>query len=257
MKVLISVAVAGAAILGGCASSEPLLRPETSLARLAMFDDANQARNLEKALTDPEIAILLDADIKAKLPTSIAVAKVTCHYAGDSAHLDTIGTEELAGWAKAAAKQPLIKGVHPVSALSHASESVNIASLRRSAARMGCELLLVYLRADSGVDNYNDAAILYWTFAGLWLVPGNTYEHQTLMEAVLVDCRTGAILGTATGESKLSRHHAAAYKDITVDQLTQEAPKKALADVQDRFAQTLDGIVRAAEAKAKAQTAMP
>jgi rhombotail lipoprotein len=116
---------------------------------------------------------------------------------------------------------------------------------------MGCELLLVYLQGDSSVDNYNDGAILYWTLVGLWLVPGNTYEHLCVMQAILVDCRTGAVLGTATGEGRLSRLHAAAYQDITRGQLQREAPRKALADVQKSFAKTLADVVQAAQKDAK------
>ena len=235
-----------AAVLGGCASDAPLFAPDMGMMRLALVEDANQAQRLEKALTDPEIANLLDADIKAKLPTPLAVAKVG-GYARNLG-VETLSADELRGWERCVQGQPQIKGVRAVSSLTMGSDSASLAALRRSAAKMGCELLLVYLEGDSTADNYNDGAALYWTFVGLWLIPGNTYRHLTVMQAVLVDCRTGVVLGTATGEGRLSRSHAAAYTDITRDQLAQEALQKALAEVQKAFALTLRDVVEAADA---------
>ena len=115
-------------------------------------------------------------------------------------------------------------------------------SLRPAAARMGCELLLVYLQADSSVDNYNDAAALYWTLIGLWLVPGNVYEHRTVMQGVLMDCRTGMILGTVTGDCHREKAYAAAYQTIAVDQLSSETPAGALADMQKGFAPLIRSV---------------
>ena len=57
-------------------------------------------------------------------------------------------------------------------------------------------------------------------------MPGSVYEHQTVMQAILVDCRTGAILGTATGDSHLKENYAAAYEDITVGRLSQQGPQR-------------------------------
>ena len=47
-------------------------------------------------------------------------------------------------------------------------------ALRVAAARLHCELLLVYMQADTQADHFNDASVLYWSIVGLWLAPGNT-----------------------------------------------------------------------------------
>ncbi|HUT59058.1 MAG TPA: hypothetical protein VNA25_14510 [Phycisphaerae bacterium] len=253
MRLACCVVAAVSAVLGGCASYAPLAAPEASMARSGVIDDPNQAKRLERVLTDQDIALLLDADIKAKLPSALAVAKITSQCAGYQPFLETIDAEELQGWANAAGKHPSILGIHPVSPLVHSQDRATLHSLRQAAARMSCELLLVYLQADSSVNNYNDAAVLYWTVVGLWLVPGSTYEHQTVMQAILVDCRTGMILGTATGDCHLKRHYAAAYKDIATDQLSRDAPVQALKDLQTGFVNTIDGVVRTATAKGNQQ----
>jgi hypothetical protein len=244
------------ACLTGCSAAQPLLRPEMGMMSLSLLEDANEARRLEKALTDPQIADLLDADIKAKLPTPLAVAKVSSRYCGDRPHLDLISAQELQGWSQVAEGLPQIRGVRVIPNLDQDS-SVSLWALRHSAAKMGCELLLVYLQGDSSVDNYNDAAVLYWTFIGLWLAPGNTYERLTVTQAVLVDCRTGAVLGTAAGEGRLSRSHAAAFTEITRDQLDQEAPRKAMESLQKAFSQTLREVVQAADSPSRALRTAP
>ena len=137
-------------------------------------------------------------------------------------------------------------GVHPVSQLVTGEAPANLRELRTAAARMNCELLLVYLQSDTAVDNLNDAAALYWTFVGLWLVPGNVYEHRTLMQAIVVDCRTGAILGTATGDCRLERLSPAAFGDVQRDKLAAQAPERALADLQKSCKVLFRGLAGAA-----------
>ena len=145
------------------------LRPEASWSRSHLLDDANQAARLERAMTDQDIANLLDADIKAKFPTGVAIAKVQSGY---QPSLETISAEELEGWSKAVQRQKMILSVHPVTSLAIGDRPIfTLRDIRTAAARMGCELLLVYLQADSSVKNLNDAAALYWTFAGLGWCP--------------------------------------------------------------------------------------
>jgi hypothetical protein len=211
-----------------------------------VINDPNQAARLEAAMTDDDIAALLDAEIHAKLPTAVAVAKIRSQCSGYQPGLETIDATELQGWETATGKAGNITGVLPVTHLSHPGSDATLHSLRTAAARMGCELLLVYLEADSSVDNYNGAAVLYWTLLGLWLAPGNTYEHQTVMQAVLVDCRTGAILGTATGDCHIKRHYIAAYKDIVTADVNKETPRRALNDLQEGSVGMFQGVVRKA-----------
>lgn len=230
----------------GCASAKGLTQPYPNLA--PVINDPNQASRLEKAMTDGDIADLLNVDVHAKLPTSIAVARVESQCRGYQPALATIDAEEMNAWEKAVAGQARITGVHAVTPMLHEADRPTLHSLRVAAARLNCELLLVYLQADSEVDNFNEAAALYWTFVGLWLAPGNTGEHRTVMQAVLVDCRTGVILGTAMGDSHQKRIYAAAYKDIHAAGLSKTAAEKAMADLQKSVGELVPKVVRAAVA---------
>jgi len=250
MRTSIAMALALAATaLGGCASAHELARP-AGIARSGLINDPKTVSRLEKSLTDRDIARMLDVDVRAKLPTTVAVARLESRCRGYQPYLATVDAEELNAWRTCLAGVEHVRGVHPVSPLTHAqADRPTLHSLRVAAAKLNCELLLVYLQADSSVDNFNDAAALYWTFVGLWVVPGNVYEHRTVMQALLVDCRTGVVLGTATGDSHQKQVYAAAYEKIAKGKLSARAPAEALADLHKASRDLLTRTVRAAQAR--------
>ncbi|MHC4789552.1 MAG: hypothetical protein ACYS8K_10175, partial [Planctomycetota bacterium] len=83
---------------------------------------------------------------------------------------------------------------------------------------------------------------------GLWTVPGNVLEHKTVMQAILVDSRTGVILGTATGDAHLKRRYPAAFEDQRRADLQAEAPAAALADLQTGVRRLTKQVVETAVA---------
>lgn len=240
-------------LAGGCFTHRALAAPVAAMERSGLINDPRQVSRLEKAMTDGDITRLLDVDVKAKLPTSLAVAKLDSHCSGYQPYLDRIDADELAAWEKIVSAQPHVRGVQPISNLamgdSMRAERMTLHSLRVAAAKLHCELLLVYMQADSSVDNFNDAAALYWTFVGLWVAPGNVVEHRTVMQAVLVDCRTGVILGTATGDARDERTTPAAYVRIQEDKLAAQVPAAALADLQTGVDRLLAAVVARAVAR--------
>ena len=248
MKRTIGTLTVLAAALAGCDSHHALVEPVADLLSAGVVNDPAQASRLERALTDRDIANLLDAKVRAKLPSGVAVAKLTSECSGFQPHLEPLDANELLAWEKAVDGQPLLRGIRPVSLLSHRSDKPTVHSLRVAAARMNCELLLVYLQSDSTVDNYNDAAVLYWTILGLWTAPGNTMEHKTVLQAILVDSRTGVILGTATGDAHLKRTYPAAFEEQRRAELDDEAPAQALADLQTGFRRLVKQVVETAVA---------
>ena len=236
MRRLIAAALLLAASAVGCASSHTLLAIEAPLARSGLITDRKEVSKLEKSLTDADIAAMLDANVAAKLPSPVAIARLESNCSGYQPFLANISAEEMVGWEKTVAGVSSLTGVVPVSPLSHGSSNATLHSLRAAAARMDCELLLVYISVDSAVDNYNDSAVLYWTLVGLWTVPGNVYEHRTVCQGLLLDCRTGMILGTCSGDDHVKQAYPAMYKSIQEDKLPPKTRAKALKDLQDGFA---------------------
>jgi len=252
VKSIVLGVIVVSSVLAGCASHHELAAPRADLARSGLINDPAEVSRLEKAMTNGEIASLLDLDVKAKLPTTLAVARLESLCAGYQPRLQRIDGEELGRWQDIASRQPHVDGVQPISSLAFGNSlsepQLTLRSLRVAAARMHCELLLVYMRGDSSVENYNDAAVLYWTLVGLWVVPGHTLEHKTVMQAVLVDCRTGMILGTATGSGYEKRNCTAAAIDIHRAKLASAVPVAALGDLHDGVKHLLGDVVNRAVA---------
>jgi hypothetical protein len=224
--------------------------PNADFHRAGLANEA-QAKELEKSMTDGDIARLLDVQVQAKLPTSLAVAKLQSHCGGYQPYVAEIDADELLAWEDIVKTQRQIVGVQPVTTLGLESEQPTLYSLRTAAARLHCELLLVYFQVDSQVDNFNDAAVLYWSIAGLWTVPGNEVEHKTVIQAVLLDCRTGMILGTATGDHHAKKLCPAAFVDQRKTELSKSCNTEALTDLQKGCRKLLDQTVAAATAAAK------
>ncbi len=232
---------------GGCASHHALRPPVAEWARVGLAEDPNQARRIEEALTDREIATMLDADVRARLPATVALATIRSHCRGYQPYLAPVAGDELAAWERAAEVRGL-RGVQPITRVLHPAEKPTLDSLRQAAAKMGCELLLVTLRGDSSVENFNDAAVLYWTVLGLWLVPGSEMESRTIIQAALIDSRTGMVLGTATGDAHDKRVYPEAFADQRRAELSAEVPAAAGADLRTACRRLLQRAVDAAEA---------
>ena len=255
MKKLATVTVLLTVMSSGCATHHTMSEAGESIAVSTLGATATERAQLERAITDGDIAKLLDAKVRAKLPTTLAVAKLKTGYGHGYRYqsipgLETRGTEELDSWEKVVADEPLITGVQPIAALAvrkpkEEERFTLLRALREAAARQNCELLLVYVQDDRCLENLNDAAILYWTVIGLWLVPGTEIEHRTIMQAVLVDCRTGTILGTATGEDHPKRTYPAAFTGIKHDKLAAQTAEKSLQDLQVGCRKLLGKVVAA------------
>ncbi len=238
-----------AASLTGCKSHYAMAPLPMNLAAAELTDDEARQEALERKYTDRDIADLLDADIQARLPSSIAIARLKSHCSGYQPYLDRLTAEELAAWEEKLADHPQIAGVQPVTEFIHGDKRPTLHSLRVAAAKTNCELLLVYLQSDGSVDNFNEAAILYWTLVGLWIVPGNTVEHRTVIHAALLDCRTGAILGTASGDASEKTICSAALVKPTETRLARRAREDATADFRDGAAGMVAAVVRTSLAK--------
>lgn len=229
-------------MLSGCATHIPMGTTEARLGQFAPVSGPDRREKLEQAMTDQDIAALLDVNVQAKWPSDVAIAKLAASGLGTPAMLAEIDAAEMAGWEKTAADHPNVKSVNPVTPLSHTSEHVTLRSLRLAAARMNCEVFLVYLQADSAVSNRNDASALYWTGVGLWLVPGHEVEHKTVLQAALIDCRTGMMFGTATGDSHIQRLCPWMFTDNRRTQLARQAPLEAVAELQTNTAKLLTRV---------------
>ena len=218
-----------AAAVSGCATHHKMAEPNR-LSRAGLMDDAQESAIVDQATSGAAAGRLIDAKVQVKLPASLAVASLAT--VGRRCGLRPMGTDELAEWRKAVAGIPQIVSVQPLASVVTSEAGLKLRDLRMGAMKLNCRLLLAYLQGDSTSDNYTNSSLLYWTVAGLWLASGNEYEHRTLMQAVLVDCQSGAILGAAVGDCRLKEACTAAKCKFVEDALAREAPRRALAALE-------------------------
>jgi hypothetical protein len=222
--------------------------PKASLKGFCVDQSDKQARKVAETSQNAAIAALLDEgeSVQFKFPAAVAVARLRPSWdynAGNQRFgLDTIDSLELDAWNRAVAGQHTVTDFRAIPPIIITEPCVDIRSLREASARLKCELLLVYAQDESSVDNFNDAAALYWTFIGIWLVPGDVVEHKAVAQAILIETRTGSILGTAVGTSYLKQIIPLAYRDITHDKLAKQTRTQALADMQAKSAVLLHKI---------------
>jgi rhombotail lipoprotein len=252
-KTIMSVAVVAMGAIG-CARDNKLATPEVRLGELATTQPSGPATGIRQAKGDEEIASVLDVRVRPRLPARLAIARLASTY-GD-VRMEAIDRDERGAWEKTLEGLREITGVEPLGTLSVEGKP-NFRALRLAAANMNCELLLVYMHASASVDNFNGAAGLYWTFVGLWLVPGSTREHKTVMEAVLLDCRSGAILGTASGSAHAREMYPAAFGGIVSARQERQTPPKAMKELQAAARAMLERVIRSAGAGGDVPTTAP
>jgi hypothetical protein len=165
-------------------------------------------------------------------PQLLGVVKLEPPGSGEALNVVAIESEELSSWGKAVTASGKAGAVRALPAIPLDHQQNALDSLRLTAARMQCDLLLIYAGFGARASHFNNAAALYWTLIGLWLAPGDTLEEKAVMQAVLIDCRTGAIIGTATGDAHMREYSPAAYSEIARARLAKKVPPKALASLQ-------------------------
>ena len=241
-------------LLSGCgAPYKGIVKPVTSLSKLSP--------ELEN-LSDFAIDAHLKGDVQPVFPCSLAIAKLQTprtwsgYASSEKAVLVVPGGDEAAAWRKLADPSPdgasPIDQVHFISGLLAESQPT-LKNLRDAAALVRAPLLLVYLQADTSDSGYNDAAMAYWTFIGLFVVPGNRVGHYTACQAVLVDTRTGMVVATADGEGQREEDVLPGAVDIAEDRVEREAQAEALKAVQANVRQVILELSRRTAASGPAE----
>jgi len=232
-----------AAGLAGCAADA---FPWTKAALRGAIIAPEEAERMRLAAANKLTAELLDAKAGAKLPTTLALAKLYNQGGGFETGLSLIEAEEMTRWEQTVANHPKLAGIQPIPSLVLRPErdgpAVTLRSLREASARIGSELLVVYLQNDRTEEHTNAASALYWTVLGLWLAPGHELRAETTMQGIVVDCRTGKILGSAISKAREEKTCAAMAVDDQRRRITKEAESQARKDLHTRIGQVLSRV---------------
>lgn len=77
----------------------------------------------------------------------------------------------------------------------------------------------------------NNAALLYWTIVGMYVIPGNENSIQTFVDTAVFDVKSRTMLFRAPGINKLSKRTTAIGIDSTLEQKSREGFGLAVADM--------------------------
>jgi hypothetical protein len=199
-------------------------------------------------LSDQKIETYLKAKVTPVFPTTLAVAKVKIPYYdyGTSYQygerhpeimvLENLQGDEAAGWQKftemkLANNRRVIEQIQFLSPLL-VDGLPTLKKLRDAAAIVHAPMLLVYVQQDDTAGGYNDAAVAYWTFVGLFFVPGNTVGYYSTCQAILVDTQTGYILATAQSDAMREEKVLPGMVDTVKLRLRTQARAESLQQIQ-------------------------
>ena len=88
-------------LAAGCASHAKLVSPRLRW-EAAGVTDSDQGRQIATAMTDEDIARLLDVRVEARLPTALAIAKLDDACGSYQPHLARLDGAELESWEEVA-----------------------------------------------------------------------------------------------------------------------------------------------------------
>lgn len=182
-----------AALLSGCGMAPPPSaaspRAEASPAPLAR---SFYAKDASGALSESDLQHVLESPIDLQFPARIGVVPLA--QAFDAQSKASITTRSIASrdFALALSGNPNFSHVSDVS--TELPNSGGIEGLRVIAARYRLRYLLLYSERFEDDTHLNGLAWLYPTLLGVFVSPGVTVESRGLLQADLLDVRTGTVL---------------------------------------------------------------
>jgi rhombotail lipoprotein len=97
--------------------------------------------------------------------------------------------------------------------------------------------LVSYDQVTQSVEN--NAALLYWTIVGMYLIPGNENSIQTFVDTAVFDVKSRKMLFRAPGLSKLETRTTAIGIDEEMSEKSLEGFEQAMANMNDNLTSEL------------------
>lgn len=89
-------------------------------------------------------------------------------------------------------------------------------------------------------NNENNASILYWTIAGLYLIPGNDNSTQTFVDTAVFDIKSRKMLLRAPGVNKINSISTAVGLNETIAENSEKGFDRAVLDMIGNLNSELD-----------------
>ena len=192
-------------------------------------------------------------DVRLQLPVRVGIAFVPesgMSYGGDA--LDEVGKRALLERVAAAFRnREGIASVEPIPS-SYLAAGGGFEELDRIRASFGIDLAALVSYDQLQFSDSGNASLLYWTVVGAYVVKGERNETRTVVDTIVYDLPSRAMLFRASGQSSIGgrstpvgreatlREKAGAGFDVAVDDLIAQLDR-ALSQFQE---QARSGTVR-------------
>lgn len=233
----------------------------------ATYTTPGRGANMEqfKPATPSEesIAAIFERRSVAPFPANIAVVRVQePAYGSYSVHnvvgnggysIVTVRDIETEEDFQRLAKLPMVSGIAPFNRLLVPGKLEGAESLRRVAAELHADLVLVYT-IDTVFREKDQGGPV--TLVSLGLLPTVIASVDSTASAILLDTRTGYLYGVAEGSCSESGRTNAWWSQATIDVFRRETERKSFDKLLGEFERTWDGVIaQYAKPEAGAQAA--
>lgn len=240
--ILLVGVVATSVVAGGCASY-------TTPGRVAEFRAMGISAETVDDLTEPSIAERLDRKPLAAFPANVAVVRVQGrgyrsrtargYGTGDFTIVTTRDVERDEDFQRLAAL-PMIDGIAPLNRIVIPERITSDLHLRRGAAEVQAEMLLIYT-FDTIFGSESKLAPLSVLTIGLF--PEREARVTSTVSAALLDTRSGYVYGLAEATSQTARLANAWTSEAAVDESRRKAEGEAFQKLVGELEMMWRGVV--------------
>jgi len=126
---------------------------------------------------------------------------------------------------------------------SRLAPSVNdIRTLRRNAALLNCDLLLVYGVSCDYSRRANPLSVLYLTVVGAFFVPGDSLTAGSMVRAALLNVRTGRVYGVAEASATQNMLLPTVWVSGSLPQMYRNVTSQALGELREKLRPIIDRL---------------
>ena len=211
---------------------------------------ANMAQFKPATASEESVAAIFERRSVAPFPANIAVVRVQePAYGSYSIHnvvgsggysIVTVRDIETEADFERLAKLPMVAGVAPFNRLLVPGKLEGAESLRKVAAELHADLVLVYTIDTVFKENDQGGPL---TLVSLGLLPTVIASVDSTASAILLDTRTGYLYGVAEGSCRESGHTNAWWSEATIGVFRRETERKSFDKLLGEFERTWDGVI--------------
>ncbi len=218
-----------ALLLSGCASWLPQGQQKQS----GSVVDYLYGNKAEQVAMKPEVTTL-------KLPVRVGIAFVPSPSWGR--HVAEAEQMRLLGKVKEAFSQHGFIGTIEIIPGSYLRPAGGFANLEQAARMFNVEVVVLLSYDQIQFNDSNALSVLYWTIIGAYLVHGDQYDIQTMLDATVFDVASRKLLFRAPGTSSVKGSAAMATFSERSRAARLEGFNKALDELIPNLQKELDGF---------------